>query len=138
MASNTKALTKDFNNMPAPQFYNPVADEYEVLQGADAATNVINRPDAISQAPVHGKKTITTVASALFAGSSALDRRYAMKVYNAGADNVYWGGDSSVTVSTGMPILPGCYEVFGFHPQVATPIYFVASNSQEVRVVEAR
>jgi hypothetical protein len=46
MAYNSKAIKTDVNAKPIPQYYNPVTDEYEVLQGADGATRqVLYGPD---------------------------------------------------------------------------------------------
>ena len=41
MAYNTKAIKLDVNQKPIPQIYNPVADEYEVLQGENGASRHI-------------------------------------------------------------------------------------------------
>jgi hypothetical protein len=40
MAYNTKAIVKDVNGKPIPQYYNPETDQYEVLQGHDGANRV--------------------------------------------------------------------------------------------------
>ena len=46
MAYNSKAIKTDVNAKPIPQYYNPVTDEYEVLQGTDgAARQVLYGPD---------------------------------------------------------------------------------------------
>lgn len=46
MAYNTKAIKVDVNQKPIPQIYNPVTDEYEVLQGANgAARHTLYGPD---------------------------------------------------------------------------------------------
>jgi len=90
----------------------------------------------ISTAPVTGAKTVSTTVAELFAGASRLANRYAMTVYNEGTTPVYWGGSSSVTTSTGFPLLPGDSVTFNFNPSVATPIYFIGSANTAVRVVE--
>lgn len=41
MAYNTKAIKLDVNQKPIPQIYNPVTDEYEVLQGENGASRHI-------------------------------------------------------------------------------------------------
>ena len=41
MAYNTKMIKTDVDKKPIPQFYNPVNDEYEVLQGANGAARHI-------------------------------------------------------------------------------------------------
>lgn len=46
MAYNTKAIKTDVDKKPIPQYYNPVMDEYEVLQGANGATrHILYGPD---------------------------------------------------------------------------------------------
>lgn len=46
MAYNTVVIKKDADNKPVPQYYNPVTDEYEVLQGTGgAARQVLYGPD---------------------------------------------------------------------------------------------
>jgi Arc/MetJ family transcription regulator len=46
MAYNTKAMKTDVNAKPIPQYYNPVTDEYEVVQGTGgAARQVLYAPD---------------------------------------------------------------------------------------------
>lgn len=46
MAYNTTVIKKDADNKPIPQYYNPVTDEYEVLQGTGgAARQVLYGPD---------------------------------------------------------------------------------------------
>ena len=132
------SLITDDNGLPMPQYQNQADGSFEALGGSNGAINVINRCDAISAAPVCGAKTVTTTAAALFAGAEQLSGRYTMKVYNAGTDPVYWGGDSSVTTGTGMVIPAGSSETFGFHPNSSVPIYFIAASSQPVRVVECK
>ena len=41
MAYNTKEIKLDVNQKPIPQIYNPVTDEYEVLQGENGASRHI-------------------------------------------------------------------------------------------------
>jgi hypothetical protein len=46
MAYNSKAMKTDVNAKPIPQYYNPVTDEYEVVQGTGgAARQVLYAPD---------------------------------------------------------------------------------------------
>lgn len=40
MAYNTKSIVKDVNQKPVPQYYNPISDAYEVLQGTNGANKV--------------------------------------------------------------------------------------------------
>jgi hypothetical protein len=46
LAYNTKMIKTDVDKKPIPQIYNPVNDEYEVLQGANgAARHILYSPD---------------------------------------------------------------------------------------------
>lgn len=139
MAYNTKILKRDKKYDIIPnQYYNPDADQYEVVQGKNGGLNValMGSYATITTAPVAGAKTVSTTAAELFAGASRLSGRYAMMVYNEGTTPVYWGGSSSVTTSTGFPLLPGDSVTFNFNPSVATPIYFIGTANTSVRVVE--
>ena len=89
----------------------------------------------IKSAPVVGAKTVTSTAAELFAGASRLANRYTMTVYNESSLPIYWGA-SGVTTANGFTLLPGDSVVFQFSPAVATPIYFIAAQSANVRVVE--
>ncbi len=41
MAYNTNSIIKDVNQKPVPQYYNPVTDIYEVLEGSNGANKVM-------------------------------------------------------------------------------------------------
>ncbi len=59
MAYNTKAIKTDVNAKPTPQYYNPVTDEYEVLQGTDgAARQVLYGPDGNPISTTEGKLAV--------------------------------------------------------------------------------
>ena len=46
MGYNSKSIKKDLDGKPIPQYFNPVEDEYEVLQGRNGANRVeIYGPD---------------------------------------------------------------------------------------------
>jgi hypothetical protein len=59
MAYNTKAIKTDVNAKPIPQLYNPVTDEYEVLQGTGgAARQVLYGPDGQPISTTEGKLAV--------------------------------------------------------------------------------
>jgi hypothetical protein len=59
MAYNSKAIKTDVNAKPIPQYYNPVTDEYEVLQGVDGATRqVLYGPDGNPISTTEGKLAV--------------------------------------------------------------------------------
>ena len=136
MPTGTKTLIRDFNNMPVPQMFNIVEDQFEALSGANGAVNVLPRNELIWSPPITGAKTIGTGVQELYAGASRISNRQFMMVYNEGNAPVYFGGNANITVGTGFPLLPGNSVKFGFYPSVTTPIYFVASADQSVRVLE--
>lgn len=41
MAYNTKAIVKDVNNKPVPQYFNPGADNYKVIESNDGLLRVM-------------------------------------------------------------------------------------------------
>lgn len=59
MAYNSKAIKTDVNAKPIPQYYNPVTDEYEALQGTDgAARQMLYGPDGQPIATTEGKLAV--------------------------------------------------------------------------------
>ena len=59
MAYNSKAIKTDVNAKPIPQLYNPVTDEYEVLQGVGgAARQVLCGPDGQPISTTEGKLAV--------------------------------------------------------------------------------
>jgi hypothetical protein len=42
MSYNTKLIARDGQNNPVPQYYNPVSDQYEVVQGANGVLYVLD------------------------------------------------------------------------------------------------
>ena len=59
MAYNTKAIKTDLNAKPIPQLFNPVTDEYEVLQGTGgAARQVLYGPDGQPISTTEGKLAV--------------------------------------------------------------------------------
>lgn len=59
MAYDSKAIKTDVNAKPIPQYYNPVTDEYEVLQGTGgAARQVLYGPDGSPIATTEGKLAV--------------------------------------------------------------------------------
>lgn len=63
MAFNTKSIIKDVNAKPAPQYYNPTLDIYEVLEGKNGANKVMLYNDA--GAAVDLATLIATIVTAI-------------------------------------------------------------------------
>jgi len=96
----------------------------------------VNLYDKVRREPVTGEKTITTTPAELFAGTARLAKRHTMIVY-AKTGEVRFGG-STVTLAKGGVIPNGEFRSFPFDPNIAVPIYFVASASTTVVVEEYR
>lgn len=73
MAFNTKSIVKDVNQKPAPQYYNPAADVYEVLQGANGANRVTLYTAA--GAAIDLQSLITSIITAINTTATTQDRR---------------------------------------------------------------
>jgi hypothetical protein len=59
LSYNSKAIKTDVNAKPIPQYYNPVTDEYEVLQGTGgAARQVLYGPDGNPISTTEGKLAV--------------------------------------------------------------------------------
>lgn len=41
MVYNTKSIIRDINNKPIPQYWNPITQQYEVIEGKDGMLRVI-------------------------------------------------------------------------------------------------
>lgn len=88
MAFNTKPIVKDVNEKPIPQYYNPVSDVYEVLQGLNGANKVILYNEA-GQA-VDLSALIATVVTAV------------EKIYNKDTTKTIYGLSSDTKPTSGM------------------------------------
>lgn len=135
MAYNTQALKRDVNGAPTPQYFNPTADAYEVLQGSGGGANF--RTVTLSETFATGVKTVTDTPTELYAGAAVLSGRYMLVIYNASASTIYIG-DSSVTTSTGFPILPGDTFSIRMEPSANISIYAVTASSAVVNVMELK
>jgi hypothetical protein len=59
MAGNTKAIVKDVDSKPAPQYFNPTLDQYEYLYGRNGANRVeLYGPDGTPISTTSGKLNI--------------------------------------------------------------------------------
>jgi len=91
--------------------------------------------DILLEQPTTAAKNITTTASSLFVSTAAKTNRRGMIVVNNSGGTVYFG-NSAVTTADGMPLLDGCSVEFKFSPATAVAVYFIASSTLEVRVLE--
>jgi len=91
MAYNSKAIKTDVNAKPIPQYYNPVTDEYEALQGTGgAARQVLYGPDG---------NPISVVDNKLAVRAAELEAK--IEALNAKLDGVIDGTTPAKTQLTG-------------------------------------
>lgn len=96
---------------------------------------IANNYATIKSAPVTGAKTAGTTASEIFAATTRLAHRHTMCVFND-SSNIVYIGNSGVTTSNGYPLPAGNSITFNLDPSIDTSIYFIASTSSTVRVME--
>jgi hypothetical protein len=109
----------------------------KVDQGVPGAASWPVTVGTLTDVPVHGAKTVTSLAASIFAGAARLANRRYLAVYNESANTVYVGG-SGVTTASGFPILPGDYRVFAITPGADFGIYAIAGANSAVRVEEGK
>ena len=102
-----------------------------------ANTNIKNATETTTVNPVVGRKTVTSVAAAVFALSSALTGRKKLTIRNEDTVLRFRVGPSGVTQQTGFPVEPGASIEFSFDPGVPIIIYALSEGaSLEVGVME--
>ena len=99
------------------------------------------RPYSVSSTttvnPVVGEKTVTSVAAAVFALSSALTGRKKLYIRNEDPVLRFRVGPSGVTQQTGYPEEPGASIGFSFDPGVPIIIYAISEGaSLKIGVME--
>lgn len=91
----------------------------------------------LTQAPISGAKTLTSVIGELFAGASRLSGRKYVLVYNESPNTVYLGGPNML-ITNAMPLLPGDYRQFTVDPTKDFGLYGGASSASAIRVEEGK
>lgn len=93
-----------------------------------------DRLDVLGKGAAYGSITVGTIAVELKVGASPLDGRQA--VHMMAMDNaVYWGYDSSVTVSTGTRLYKGQFILLPIGDGVS--VYLIANGAgKDVRIGE--
>lgn len=139
MAWYERLLKKIGKGEPVPQYYNPITDDYEVLEGEDGANFVKVKGDVSVKAdtPLHtqaqplrnlltGSLTVTSTAVELKVGAARMSGRRQVILYAPSAGTVYYG-TSGVTSGTGLPISAGQEEIY-FDVDDSSPALFVVSD----------
>ena len=80
-------------------------------------------------------QAITVSTSALPLPANPLEYRRALVVHNAGSVDVFLG-DSTVTVSTGLPLAAGEKIAFDIQGNPNVEVYAVCATSSDVRIME--
>lgn len=94
--------------------------------------------DGLSNGGVYGNLNLVTAGVAYEAkvGVSALSGRKSLTI--TALDDMYWGYDSSVTTSNGIPLFKNQTLVFSINPNSSFKIYLVASgNNKNARIAES-
>ena len=110
MAYNTVVIKKDADNKPIPQYYNPLVDEYEVLQGRNGASRV-ELYDANGN-PIDLVNLITSIINILNqrnlpVGASTEAKQNEIKeiinnIYNKDTTRTYYGKSSETKPTSGV------------------------------------
>ncbi|WP_209121503.1 hypothetical protein [Alkalihalobacillus sp. BA299] len=122
----TNKQPKTVNGLPLPQKYNPVTDDHIASVGEEDIQNGFSV----------NSLTVGTTAVELKAGDTALAKRRKVIFRVSGDDAIFIGHDSSVTTTTGYPVLPGETFKVRFDPSKAIPIYAIAASDQTVKIME--
>lgn len=94
--------------------------------------------DGLRDGGVYGALSIPTSGTAVEAkvGASRLTNRKFLHIYSNN-NGLFWGLDSSVTSTTGVPIVNGQILTFSIDPSSTFQIWLVGSaNNKSVQVVE--
>lgn len=92
--------------------------------------------DVLNSSGVQGTLTVGTSAIEVRVGSTRLENRKSVTLYNSSNNTIYWGYTSGVTTSNGTPIAKNQYIEWSIGDQL--PIYVIAASSGNVvRITEA-
>lgn len=82
-----------------------------------------------------GSVSVSTTAVELKVGTTAVANRLRLRAFNSGTDAVFIGA-STVTTTTGYPLLPGHERLWEFDAANAVAVYAISGSSQTVLVME--
>ncbi len=94
--------------------------------------------DGLKNGGVHGTLTLTTANTAYEAkvGGSRLSNRKSLVI--TAQDNMFWGYNNTVTISSGMPLLKNQVVIFDIDPDSTFQVWLVASaNSKTAKIAES-
>lgn len=129
-----KKILRDAQNIPIPQYWDPVADEFKPMTKEIVLSGSI---ESITSAPVVGVKTVTATAAEIFAGASVKSNRRKLILNNEDSVLRFRIGPSTVTQQNGFPVEPGAVIEVQFDPATAVPIYAISEGANlQVAVME--
>lgn len=100
------------------------------------ANGNLSTQDIVNTSGVYGALTVGTTAVEARVGGSPLANRKGLIVHNNSNRIMYWGYDSSVTTSNGIPIFPGSAASWSIGPSLS--IYLITDNpGQNARIAES-
>lgn len=154
MAGNNKALKTDAGGQPAPQIYDPTADEYQYAVGQDGIQHIRIVDTSGNVTPVGetlddvaqntgGRQVLieavivgTTAQSLTDLLSESLVNRLAIEFQNLGPGTVYVGS-SGVALGTGRAIQPDVGDGSWSIPLGVYDLYLIADQNTTVIITQA-
>lgn len=98
---------------------------------------VIYETTQIDDSGLEGAFTVGASAVELMIGTTIKDNRSAATLYNNSTSILYWGYTSSVTTSTGTPIVPKQFISWNDLQSTTTRIFLIAGSAgNDTRITE--
>jgi hypothetical protein len=121
------------HNLPEGAY--PVPDQRNALKTRRGDGAIILNPEDFSVNIGLTTQAITVSTSAVPLPTNPLEYRRALVVHNAGSVDVFLG-DSTVTVSTGLPLAAGEKIAFDIQGNPNVEVYAICATSSDVRIME--
>lgn len=102
--------------------------------GAAASTNSMPVVDIVSISSQYRAQSVTTTAAQALGGTLVLSGRKLITITPTNG-TVYWGGNASVTTTTGSPLFANNTLFLSFTD--AVPVYLISAGTVDVRILEA-
>lgn len=102
--------------------------------GSTSSANSMPVVDTIATATQYRAQSVTTTAAQALGGASVLANRKFISITPTNGV-IYWGGNSSVTITTGSPLFPNNTLMLSFTDAVG--VWLIAPATTDVRILEA-
>lgn len=100
-------------------------------------SSIIYETTQVDDSGLESSFTVGTSAVELMIGATIKDNRSAATLYNNSAAILYWGYTSSVTTSTGTPIIPKQFISWNDLQSTTTRIFLIAGGAgNDTRITE--